>query len=59
MTEEQECPCEDASRISCTTCQDLPPWYFNKKEYIAVTGGPVSRPFGIKVTKEEMEERRK
>lgn len=29
--EEYPCPCEDESRENCAACQDLPVWYFDKK----------------------------
>lgn len=30
--EEISCPCEEASRENCATCQDLPDWYFDEKD---------------------------
>lgn len=30
--DEMPCPCSEESRVNCTTCQDLPVWYFDKKE---------------------------
>jgi len=24
------CPCEEASRVNCAMCQDLPVWYFDR-----------------------------
>lgn len=32
LEESPECPCLEASRESCTRCQDLPVWWFDNPE---------------------------
>ncbi|MFH0849471.1 MAG: hypothetical protein V1924_00870 [Candidatus Bathyarchaeota archaeon] len=34
LEESPECPCPEASRESCTRCQDLPVWWFDNPEEV-------------------------